>query len=178
MISQISNTRLRARCERDEASNGYIAPRDPAACLTGMPQRLNFLKMNSTYCCEDWIIVISLWTQLLSYIVGIVFRKLFSLPQWVVPCLIFINVTSLPLFLLGSLKSQGVLDGLARKDESARELIMRRRTCLKGWRTPSRVVRSHNQMILNNCLFFKMTNLLATQLRHTERDATSASSSF
>src|SRR5262245_14875931 len=75
---------------------------------------------------KDWIIfILAVYFQALSYVAAVVLRIIFKLPQWVVPFLVFNNVTSLPLLLFTSMETQGALDDLIRKGES-RDTIARR----------------------------------------------------
>ncbi|KAI5450380.1 hypothetical protein NCC49_003162 [Naganishia albida] len=76
------------------------------------------------------IIVVSLVFQLLSLLFGLVGWKLFRMPQWIVPCMVFNNATSLPLLLLESLGNTGTLKQLMRDGESIDEVLNRGRVYL------------------------------------------------
>jgi hypothetical protein len=70
----------------------------------------------------------AIWYQVVSFVAAVVLRKLFNLPQWLVPCLVFNNVTSLPLLMFSSLSSQGALDDLVGKGETVDSLLRRARS--------------------------------------------------
>lgn len=62
-------------------------------------------------------IVWALVYTLLSMALGQVLKKMFKFPAWTVPAICFNNTTALPLLLIQSLDSAGILDSLL-KDES------------------------------------------------------------
>nr|XP_031862775.1 uncharacterized protein CI109_001787 [Kwoniella shandongensis]KAA5529847.1 hypothetical protein CI109_001787 [Kwoniella shandongensis] len=67
---------------------------------------------------DYWIIIVySLLFQLISWVAGVAAVVLFKMPQWVVPCMVFNNATSLPLLLLTSLGKNGTLAPLVGKDD-------------------------------------------------------------
>jgi len=66
---------------------------------------------------EYWIIIAySLFFQICSWLVGLIGVKVLRMPQWILPCMIFNNATSLPLLLLSSLAKNGALNSLIRED--------------------------------------------------------------
>ncbi|ORY23035.1 endoplasmic reticulum protein [Naematelia encephala] len=66
---------------------------------------------------EYWIILVyAVLFQLISWIFGVIGTRLLRCPQWLVPCLIFNNATSLPLLLLKALGANGTLDSLSDGD--------------------------------------------------------------
>jgi auxin efflux carrier family protein len=94
-----------------------------------VPYLLVHLKLRTLITHKDWIIIVlAIWFQVVSFVAAVVLRKLFSLPQWLVPCLVFNNVTSLPLLMFSSLESQGALDALAGKGETLDALSRRARS--------------------------------------------------
>ncbi|KAJ9118171.1 hypothetical protein QFC22_004075 [Naganishia vaughanmartiniae] len=76
------------------------------------------------------IIVVSLVFQLTSFVFGIIGWKLLKMPQWIVPCVVFNNATSLPLLLLESLGTTGTLKQLMRDGETMDDVLDRGRVYL------------------------------------------------
>ncbi|KAJ9099766.1 hypothetical protein QFC21_003764 [Naganishia friedmannii] len=76
------------------------------------------------------IIVLSLGFQLISFAFGVIGWKLLRMPQWIVPCVVFNNATSLPLLLLESLGTTGTLKQLMRDGESMDDVLNRGRVYL------------------------------------------------
>ncbi|KAG7580157.1 hypothetical protein FFLO_00128 [Filobasidium floriforme] len=73
-----------------------------------------------------WIVVVlSLAYQLISWLFGFIGVKLFGFPQWIVPCMIFNNATSLPLLLLQALGKIGTLKSLVGEGEEMSEVLAR-----------------------------------------------------
>lgn len=58
-------------------------------------------------------------------LIGTLGVKFFSLPAWVTPAITFNNTTSLPLLLLQSMESTGILQGILKKHETASDAIGR-----------------------------------------------------
>ncbi|KAL7423975.1 hypothetical protein Q5752_001560 [Cryptotrichosporon argae] len=78
-----------------------------------------------------WIILVySVLFQLVSYLFGAVAVYGLKMPQWLIPCMVFNNATSLPLLLLNSLGSMGTLDPLLGKGESLDAALSRGRVYL------------------------------------------------
>lgn len=65
---------------------------------------------------------------MLSIILGRVLCKVFKLPRWTVPAVAFNNTTSLPLLLIQSLETTGILSPLVSKGEETSEAVTRART--------------------------------------------------
>jgi hypothetical protein len=63
--------------------------------------------------------------QLISWLFGFIGVKLFGFPQWIVPCMIFNNATSLPLLLLQALGKIGTLKSLVGEGEGMSEVLAR-----------------------------------------------------
>ena len=80
----------------------------------------------ASYPSTDWIVVVlSLAYQLISWLFGFIGVKLFGFPQWIVPCMIFNNATSLPLLLLQALGKIGTLKSLVGEGEEMSEVLAR-----------------------------------------------------
>lgn len=73
-----------------------------------------------------WIIVVlSLLYQVISWVFGVIGVKLFGFSEWLIPCMIFNNATSLPLLLLQSLGKIGTLKNLVQDGDSMDEVLRR-----------------------------------------------------
>ena len=66
--------------------------------------------------------------NVLSIILGRVLCKVFNLPRWTIPAIAFNNTTSLPLLLIQSLETTGILSPLVSKGEETSEAVSRART--------------------------------------------------
>nr|XP_018263817.1 uncharacterized protein I303_03690 [Kwoniella dejecticola CBS 10117]OBR85975.1 hypothetical protein I303_03690 [Kwoniella dejecticola CBS 10117] len=67
---------------------------------------------------EYWVIIVyAIVFQLISLIFGTIGVVLFGMPQWIIPCMVFNNATSLPLLLFSSLGKNGTLSPLIKGDE-------------------------------------------------------------
>lgn len=62
------------------------------------------------------LLIWSLAYNVASILIGIVVTRVLKLPNWTTPALAFNNTTSLPLLLVQSLQSTGVLDSLLMGD--------------------------------------------------------------
>ena len=62
------------------------------------------------------IVIWGLFYALSSMLLGWVLTRVFKLPSWTTPAVSFNNTTALPLLLIGSLKSTGILDSLLMSD--------------------------------------------------------------
>lgn len=71
------------------------------------------------------ILIWALVYNLSSMLLGVVCTRVFKLPVWVTPALAFNNTTSLPLLLLQSLQSTGILDSVLVGDDTASAAIER-----------------------------------------------------
>ncbi|KAJ9651018.1 hypothetical protein H2198_009693 [Neophaeococcomyces mojaviensis] len=68
-----------------------------------------------------WAIVYSV----VSLLIGQLAVKVFKLPPWVTPAIAFNNTTSLPLLLIQSMESTGILESILKDGESTSEAISR-----------------------------------------------------
>jgi predicted permease len=81
-----------------------------------------------------WTIILTLrlvWAiiyNVLSIILGRVLCRIFNLPRWTVPAVAFNNTTSLPLLLIESLQTTGILTPLVGKGEETSDAVTRART--------------------------------------------------
>src|SRR5690242_19773747 len=81
--------------------------------------------------CVDFLVdylQLTVWALsycLVSMAIGMAAVKLFKLPQWVIPAVAFNNTTSLPLLLVQSMESTGILNTLLRPHESPSDAIER-----------------------------------------------------
>lgn len=66
--------------------------------------------------------------NVLSIILGRVLCRVFNLPRWTVPAIAFNNTTSLPLLLIQSLETTGILGPLISPGEETSEAVSRART--------------------------------------------------
>jgi predicted permease len=66
--------------------------------------------------------------NVLSIILGRVLCKVLNLPRWTIPAIAFNNTTSLPLLLIQSLETTGILSPLVSKGEATSEAVSRART--------------------------------------------------
>ncbi|UPX10364.1 uncharacterized protein EKO05_0001028 [Ascochyta rabiei] len=74
---------------------------------------------------------IILWAivyNVLSIFLGRVLCKVFNLPRWTIPAIAFNNTTSLPLLLIQSLETTGILSPLVSSGEKTSEAVSRART--------------------------------------------------
>lgn len=71
------------------------------------------------------VLVWSVFYNVVSIIIGTVGVKFFSLPNWVTPAIAFNNTTSLPLLLLQSMESTGILKGILKDHETTSDAISR-----------------------------------------------------
>lgn len=74
------------------------------------------------------IIIWALIYNVLSIFLGRTLCKVFNLPRWTIPAIAFNNTTSLPLLLIESLETTGILTPLVGKDEATSEAVSRART--------------------------------------------------
>ncbi|KAJ8114493.1 hypothetical protein OPT61_g3639 [Boeremia exigua] len=74
------------------------------------------------------IIIWAIIYNVLSIFLGRVLCKVFNLPRWTVPAIAFNNTTSLPLLLIQSLETTGILNPLVAKGEETSEAVSRART--------------------------------------------------
>ncbi|KAH6644429.1 auxin efflux carrier [Boeremia exigua] len=74
------------------------------------------------------IIIWAIIYNVLSIFLGRVLCKVFNLPRWTIPAIAFNNTTSLPLLLIESLETAGVLGPLVAKGEGTSEAVTRART--------------------------------------------------
>ncbi|KAL8649848.1 MAG: hypothetical protein Q9210_004157 [Variospora velana] len=82
-----------------------------------LASQFNILKQGSTkevstLCSKIWAITYALSSMLL----GSILTRILKFPAWVTPALSFNNTTSLPLLLIESLKSTGILNSLLMSD--------------------------------------------------------------
>lgn len=66
--------------------------------------------------------------NVLSIMLGRVLCRVFNLPRWTIPAVAFNNTTSLPLLLIQSLETTGILTPLVSKGEETSEAVSRART--------------------------------------------------
>lgn len=66
--------------------------------------------------------------NVLSIVLGRALCRVFNLPRWTVPAIAFNNTTSLPLLLIQSLQTTGILSPLVSKGEETSEAVSRART--------------------------------------------------
>lgn len=66
--------------------------------------------------------------NVLSIILGRVLCRIFRLPRWTIPAVAFNNTTSLPLLLIESLETTGILTPLVGKGEETSDAVTRART--------------------------------------------------
>jgi predicted permease len=66
--------------------------------------------------------------NVLSIILGRVLCRIFNLPRWTIPAVAFNNTTSLPLLLIESLETTGILTPLVGKGEETSDAVTRART--------------------------------------------------
>ncbi|KAK4550237.1 hypothetical protein LTR36_003204 [Oleoguttula mirabilis] len=71
------------------------------------------------------ILIWALVYNLSSMLLGVVCTRVFKLPAWVTPALAFNNTTSLPLLLMQSLQSTGILDTILVGNDTASAAIER-----------------------------------------------------
>ncbi|PGH23928.1 hypothetical protein AJ80_01990 [Polytolypa hystricis UAMH7299] len=76
------------------------------------------------------VVVWSILTVFVSFLLGETVRKLLRLPPWVTPSCIFNNTTSLPLLLVQSLQSAGSLDVLVPSGETVSDAVERAQSYL------------------------------------------------
>ncbi|MCJ1479461.1 hypothetical protein MMC13_008147 [Lambiella insularis] len=62
------------------------------------------------------VLIWALFYTLSSMLLGFAFTRLFKFPSWITPAICFNNTTSLPLLLIQSLESTGILKSLLRSD--------------------------------------------------------------
>ncbi|KAF2625683.1 hypothetical protein BU25DRAFT_412338 [Macroventuria anomochaeta] len=74
------------------------------------------------------IIIWAIIYNVLSIILGRVLCKVFKLPRWTIPAIAFNNTTSLPLLLIQSLETTGILSPLVSSGEETSEAVSRART--------------------------------------------------
>ncbi|KAH7323280.1 membrane transport protein-domain-containing protein [Stachybotrys elegans] len=72
------------------------------------------------------ILVWALFYNLSSWAIGASATRIFNFPKWVTPAVCFNNTTSMPLLLIQSLGSTGVLGQLARYDDDDVESMVKR----------------------------------------------------
>ncbi|CAD6569589.1 MAG: hypothetical protein TREMPRED_005321 [Tremellales sp. Tagirdzhanova-0007] len=76
---------------------------------------------------EYWIIIVySVLFQFISWLFGVIGVGMFKMPQWIVPCMVFNNATSLPLLLLTSLGKNGTLVPLITRDGDTLDRVLGR----------------------------------------------------
>ncbi|THY10650.1 membrane transporter [Aureobasidium pullulans] len=80
----------------------------PALLIVNVGQQLSLESGTKYLAVLIWAIVYNV----LSMVFGLAVTKFLNLPQWVTPALAFNNTTSLPLLLVQSLQSTGILDSL------------------------------------------------------------------
>lgn len=73
-------------------------------------------------------IVWALIYNILSIFLGRVLCRVFKLPRWTIPAVAFNNTTSLPLLLIQSLETTGILTPLVSKGEETSDAVSRART--------------------------------------------------
>ena len=66
--------------------------------------------------------------NVLSIILGRVLCRIFNLPRWTIPSIAFNNTTSLPLLLIESLQTTGILTPLVGNGEETSDAVTRART--------------------------------------------------
>lgn len=66
--------------------------------------------------------------NVLSIFLGRLLCRVFNLPRWTIPAIAFNNTTSLPLLLIQSLETTGILSPLVAKGEETSEAVSRART--------------------------------------------------
>ncbi|OCF71832.1 hypothetical protein I204_07895 [Kwoniella mangroviensis CBS 8886] len=67
---------------------------------------------------DYWVILVyAVVFQLISWIFGAIGVIGFGMPQWIIPCMVFNNATSLPLLLFSSLGKNGTLSPLVKNDD-------------------------------------------------------------
>ncbi|EXJ82118.1 hypothetical protein A1O1_08187 [Capronia coronata CBS 617.96] len=71
------------------------------------------------------ILIWAIFYALVSIAIGLLVVRIFSFPPYVTPALAFNNTTSLPLLLIESLGSTGILDRLLLDDDNTRDAINR-----------------------------------------------------
>lgn len=74
------------------------------------------------------IIIWAIIYNVLSIVLGRVLCRVFNLPRWTIPAIAFNNTTSLPLLLIQSLETTGILSPLVSKGEETSEAVSRART--------------------------------------------------
>lgn len=74
--------------------------------------------------CSVWAIIYNV----LSIFLGRALCRVFNLPRWTIPAVAFNNTTSLPLLLIQSLETTGILTPLVGKSEETSEAVSRART--------------------------------------------------
>ncbi|KAJ4367965.1 hypothetical protein N0V86_009806 [Didymella sp. IMI 355093] len=74
------------------------------------------------------IIIWAIIYNVLSIFLGRVLCRVFNLPRWTIPAIAFNNTTSLPLLLIQSLETTGILSPLIGKGEETSEAVSRART--------------------------------------------------
>ncbi|KAJ4992954.1 membrane transporter [Stagonosporopsis vannaccii] len=74
------------------------------------------------------IIIWAIIYNVLSIFLGRVLCKVFHLPRWTIPAVAFNNTTSLPLLLIQSLETTGILTPLVSEGEATSEAVSRART--------------------------------------------------
>lgn len=73
-------------------------------------------------------IPVVLWTAFFTFtslVIGKLGVKFFGLPTWVTPAVAFNNTTSLPLLLIQSFESTGILDPVLKNHENVKDAIVR-----------------------------------------------------
>ncbi|KAI4719866.1 membrane transporter [Aureobasidium sp. EXF-10727] len=80
----------------------------PALLIVNVGQQLSLESGTKYLAVFIWAIIYNV----LSMVFGLAVTKFLNLPQWVTPALAFNNTTSLPLLLVQSLQSTGILDSL------------------------------------------------------------------
>lgn len=71
------------------------------------------------------VLIWSIVYNVVSILIGLLGVKFFSLPAWVTPAIAFNNTTSLPLLLIQSMESTGILQGILKNHESVSDAISR-----------------------------------------------------
>ena len=74
------------------------------------------------------IIIWAIIYNVLSIILGRVLCRIFNLPRWTIPSIAFNNTTSLPLLLIESLQTTGILTPLVGNGEETSDAVTRART--------------------------------------------------
>lgn len=76
----------------------------------------------------DWpIVVLALFFQFISLLFGGFGHYVLKLPAWIIPCIVFNNVTALPLAIITGLSKSGALDALVGPNETVDEMSARAR---------------------------------------------------